>query len=279
MGTNIRMLSECVWDSPYEVTPVRLELEECVHFHTDNMRLVWTTDEFAEFARIFEQAKERMDELGWPEKSGHMQRLAGELLQTRSMQHNRWAIEFTRGNWIHIHLGNNRILLSLSDFISLSNMFREASVEFYKEVKTTINLNSDNIIYPDYVVNTYLPMIQEYEELGEKINPAEIGRLKYEVDQCIRHRKDISFENIQRKMDEPFEFKYGRIPDGLDREYLCAIYESIKEWGYADGPFYGELIHAIQRNDGKISIRNAHRVAALLALGYSEVDVFLTGEK
>jgi hypothetical protein len=283
MGTNLKMLSEGECNYYYDVTPVRMELEECIHFHTDNIRLIWTVKEFAQLFPFFQQAKDKLDELGWPNQSTGMQRLAGGDLKQKSMQHNRWAIEFTksRDGWIHIHLGNLRVLLPLKDFEILFSMFREASIEFYEKVKTTINLNDENVGYPPHVITQYLPWLMKYKECWmdrEDADPTSVGRLRAEVKKYTRHPKgkNVTFEDIQRKMDEPYIPVSGKIPEELDKEYLFAVYESIREWGYADGPFYGELVPAVRFKNGQIRIRAAHRAAALVALGYGEIDVFLT---
>jgi hypothetical protein len=278
MGTNLKMLSEGQGPYPYNITSMRLELEECIHFHIDNYRLIWTPSEFKKVAEFFGQAKDELDKIGWPEKLERMHRLAGGNLDTKGMQHNRWAIEYIRGNWVHIHLGCMRILLSPYNFRVLLGMFSEASVEFYNHTKTSIDLKSDNIKYPGHVDISYVPWLKEYIKSDDFIPPTDVKRLKAEKDWHLRHRYGETFESIQRKMDEPFSFRYGRIPEELDKKYLCAVYESIKEWGYADGPFYGELMQAICLKDGTTCIHSAHRMAALLILEYDKADVFLTNE-
>jgi hypothetical protein len=269
MGVNKAILSEGLAPLIYEKSPVRLELEECIHFHQDNLRLIWTAEEFEKVFDLFCRAQQKISKLGNLTKSEIMHLLAGEYLPSPSLQSNRWAIELTEGGWIHIHLGNLRVLLSLKDFEILLDMFRQASVSFYQQVKTSIKLS--DVAYPAHVGISYLPLLKKYIASGQYINPTEVGRLKYQIKEIIHGQP-----TLQREMDKPFTFLYNPVPEDLDRRYLFAIYESIKEWGYANGPYYMELINALKLPDGSIRIGSAHRAAALLTLGYDVVDVFLS---
>jgi hypothetical protein len=67
----------------------------------------------------------------------------------------------------------------------------------------------------------------------------------------------------------------GTIPEDLNTRYPYAVYESIKEWGYAKGPFHDDLMPAYQYPNGNVYLKGAHRTAALLVLGYTEIDVLL----
>jgi hypothetical protein len=274
MGLNEAMLAEA--EGPYyykNAAPVRLELEECIHFHSDNLRLIWTVEDFKKIYPLFKVAFEKLEKQGFPKQSEFMQLLSGQKLPNSSLQYNRWAIELTKGGLIHIHIGNLRIHLPQIDFEALANFFKESLVEFYSECCSTIDITDSNIILPAHVNTEYLPFLDDYKKgLFPKIKATDVGRLKASVKWFIRLN---DFENIQREMDKSFVFKFGEVPEDLDKQYLFAIYESIKEWGYADGPFYREYIHCIQLED-KIQVMSAHRVAALLALGYKKIPVFLT---
>jgi hypothetical protein len=73
MGTNINIFSEK--NGPYyydKASPARLELEECIHFHLGSYRFVWSTEEFKEIAQLFEQAYQKIVEMGSPEISDKM---------------------------------------------------------------------------------------------------------------------------------------------------------------------------------------------------------------
>lgn len=283
MGINEAMLAESEGPYYYDSAPVRLELEECIHFHSDNLRLIWTVEDFEQIYPLFEKAFNKLKEQGFPKQSECMQLLSGDNLEDISLQHNRWAIELTKGGLIHIHIGNLRIHLPQIDFEALANFFKEALVEFYSESHSIVDITDNNIILPAHVQNEYLPLLKEYNQgLYPKIKAADIGRLKAKVKWYIRYAtpESYSFDGIQRSMDKPFSFIYGTVPKDLDIEYLFAIYESIKEWGYANGPFYGEYISGLLFEDSNlIQIMSAHRVAALLALEYKEIPIFLTAPR
>ena len=277
MGFNEAILAET--EGPYyykNAAPVRLELEECIHFHSDNLRLIWTIEDFQKIYPLFKAAFKKLEEQEFPKQSEFMQLLSGGKLSNSSLQHNRWAIEITKGGLIHIHIGNLRIHLPQIDFEALANFFKEALVEFYSECRSFVDITGDNIILPAHVETEYLPFLRDYEKgTFPKVKATDIGRLKASVKWFIRFS---DFENIQREMDKAFVFKFGEVPKDLDKQYLFAVYESIKEWGYADGPFYREYISALKLRDN-IQIMSAHRVAALLALGYEKIPVFLTSPR
>jgi hypothetical protein len=73
MGYNINILAEKNALSKRDVNhSARLELEECIHFHVDDFRFMWTTKEFLHLADIFAQAKEKVTEMGCPDQSDRM---------------------------------------------------------------------------------------------------------------------------------------------------------------------------------------------------------------
>jgi hypothetical protein len=175
-----------------------------------------------------------------------------------------------------------RLRLFPTDFEFLFNMFKESSVGFHQHVKETIDLQAENVRHPSHVSIKYLPALEEYSQSDSlKVEPTEVGRLRSRVKWFISHPKgeETTLADLVRPMEKPFIFRDGTVPDELDTDYLFAIYESIKEWGYADGPFYGEIISAFRLPDGQIQTRSAHRVAALLHLGYTKVDAFVTDIK
>lgn len=280
MGKNMTFLSEK--EGPYyygDTSPTRLELEECIHFHHGAFRNVWTIEEFAEIALLFNEAYSKMRELGWPKQSEHMTLLSGKNIEESPLQKNRWAIEITSSNLIHLHIGNLRLRLKPLDFEWLANMFKEAIVEFYQYEKQTIDITGENIVLPTHIEKIYIPLLKEYiQGKYTKVNPTEIGKLRQEVKWHIRYpkHKDTVLEDLVRPMDKDFCFQTGSVPRDLDTKYLFAIYESIKEWGYADGPFYGELISVLDIGNEKLQITDAHRIAALLILGYKEIDAFVS---
>lgn len=269
-------------EGPYyynKTSPTRLELEECIHFHHGAFRFVWSTEEFKKIASIFSEAFIKISEMGWPEYSEEMRLLCGENIEVLPLQYNRWAIEITSSNLVHIHIGNLRLRLTPLDFEWLANMFKEALVEFYQYEKQKINLLDDNIIFPTHVRTKYLRLLDEYKSgKHNPVKPTEVGKLRAEVKWHIRYpkHKQTSEEDLVRSMEKPFTFVAGTVPKKLDTKYLFAIYESIREWGYADGPFYGELLSVLSLPDGRLQVTDAHRVAALLSLGYNEIDVFVS---
>src|SRR3990167_1249862 len=200
MGYNLRLFAETC--SPYyygDTKPIRLELEECIHFHVGQHRFMWTTDEFQRICTLFSTALSRLKDIGLPNQSDKMCLLAGQYLPSHGLQSNRWALELTKGDQsqVHIHLGEYRFHMPLIDFGYLCGMFKEAQQDMCLTMPTIVDLKSNNIILPAHVKIQYLPLLEGYYgkyHLGQDIRcslrrvlPEEIGKLQYLVKRSIAH--------------------------------------------------------------------------------------------
>ncbi len=82
-----------------------------------------------------------------------------------------------------------------------------------------------------------------------------------------QHKRGSSSGSIQRPNGLPDGIYPYHIPEEIDIKYLFAMYESIKKYGYAKGPYDKKYITAYKLSsgeDGKIYITGAHRIACLL---------------
>jgi hypothetical protein len=154
---------------------------------------------------------------------------------------------------VHIHWRDTRIHADHGHFTEFATMMQEAYLAFKKIHKISVKLSE--LEHPASA-DIYIEWLREYEEgKYNKVDPDDCARI------CSKKNLYLAYEK--------------EIDDDLDREVLFGIYESMKKYGYASGPFYGDYIVCWSRDDGKRYMAAAHRWAALKALGYEEIDVCL----
>ncbi len=279
MGYNIKMLEERNAEKGMDENhTARLEIEECIHFHTDDFRFVFTTQEIIKIAQMFRDGRKILEGMGCPESSEHMVQLGGVFLDNKCMHNDRLAAEVTKDGSIHVHLKNLRIHMTPMDFYEFADGMRNALMSLGQHLETEIDITADNIIIPS-IVNNYLSMLKGYDAAVPVVEvPAEkVSELRYKMKWFKRHPQGNAVEgNLQRpsgNLPKPFP---GVIPEELNTEYLYSMYESIKKWGYASGPFYGDYMPAYKYPNGKIYLKGAHRTAALLHLGITNIKVLMT---
>jgi len=280
MGYNIRMLEEKHAEKGLDENHTsRLELEECIHFHESDLRLVWTTEQFLKLAEVFSAAKKKAEELGSPDSTEHMNMLANVTFDSPIMHEDRIAAEVTRDGSIHVHFKNLRIHMTPMDFYEFADGMRNALMSLNNYLMQVIDITAENIIRPS-VVDEYLKVLDSHLA-GDKVPTAEdVATLRYDMKWFERHpgcgdRGQVEEESLQRKsgnLPSPWQ---GPQPQDLSYRYLISLYGSIKKWGYASGPFAQDLMPAYQYPNGKIYLKGAHRSACLLKLGYSKIRVAL----
>src|SRR3990167_6456608 len=270
MGYNISILGER--HAPpglYHGHAFNLELEECIHLHLEDLRIVLTKTEFLALTDTFKRGERFLADLGYPEASERHYTLAGCILNGKRLQSDRMAIELTREGTIHIHNKCLRIHMIQSDFWEFADMLEEAKYTLMRENLTKIRINDHNIVIPS-PVSEYLTMLEEYYGGASALD---VKELSMNVRWYITHHKGNSTTeaDLQRPGGIlPSDWRYGSIPTELNKKYLFSLYESIKEYGYAKGPFYGEYIQAYRYPDNKIYLKGAHRVACMKKLNINE---------
>lgn len=281
MGHNINMLEERNAEKGMDENhTARFEIEECVHFHTDDFRFVFTTQEALKIAQMFTEGKKILEDLGSPEYLEHMVQLGGVFLDGKCMHNDRLAAEVTRDGSIHVHLKNLRIHMTPMDFYEFADGMRNALMSLGQHLETEIDITADNVIIPSIAYN-YLDMLKEYYSpgyQGPEVPAEKVSELRYKMKWHKRHPQGdgTKEEDLQRKsgyLPKPFP---GVIPDSLNEDYLYSMCESIKKWGYASGPFYGDYMPVYKYPNGKIYLKGAHRTAALLHLGITNIKVLMT---
>lgn len=279
MGFNVKMLAEKqAAPGLHHGHALNIEIEECIHFHLEDFRFVWTTQELLKIADAFADAKKFVIDLGTPEYTDRHYTTGSVTFDGPRMHNDRWAVEMTRDGTIHIHNKSLRTHMTQADFYEYATMMGRALLSLNTALKTTINITDTNIRFPSPVSN-YIPMLERYDQgLEEKQKAEDVSRLRDEVKWYITHPKgkETTDADLQRPSGMlPSKFP-GIVPEELNTRYLFSLYESIKKWGYATGPFYNDLMPAYKYKDGSIYLKGAHRSAVLKHLGYTSVDVILT---
>lgn len=255
MGAIKHMLSrrETISESSYK--HFVMEAAENVHFHWRDTRINLYPSEVEPFYEYIKGAYEKMKELGFPSQDDRNINL-GQPMQCKVpgiFQHI-VSIEEQVVGGVHLHFRDTRIHIDQAHFVEIAYMFKEALAVFMEVHKQEINLNDVN--YPNGVTEEYMELLKEYiDGKHEKRNP----------EHCI-------YYCMMRDMEETRNNKYSK---ETDLNLLFSLYESIKEYGYAGGPFLGELATVWIEDGKKPYFTNAHRYAVLKILGYDVVSVCL----
>lgn len=266
MGHNIKMLMEKRAEKGMDENhTARLELEECIHFHMDDFRFVFTVSEFLRLVELFKGAGQTLADYGNPESSEHMILLQGMFLDNKCMHNDRLAVEVTKDGSIHMHIKNLRTHMTAMDYYEFADGIRETIPELCRHLQTTINLEDPNLIFPS-ISDRYVEALKEYDEgKHPEVSADEAAGLKVRMRWYERHPKgDSTVESdLQRPSGHLPSPWPGVVPEDLSFRYLFALYESIMEWGYAAGPYEDDLMPAYKYPNGKIYLKGAHRAAVL----------------
>jgi len=279
MGHNIEMLNEsAAQKGDDDVHSARLELEECIHFHTDAVRLVFTTEELLKMVDIFDNAKKEILGMGSPSFLKHMVSFGNVVFGKPCLHNDRVAVEVTLDGTIHIHHKNLRLHFSQMDFYDFADSVMDAGKALCQHLKTEIDINGAGVVYHP-VTENHIKLLHEYVD-GKypKANAEDVTELKYKMRRYeVLPKGDSTVEaDLQRPTGRlPDKFP-GDIPVELDRNYLFSLYESIVKWGYASGPFYGDFIPAYKYSDGRVYLKGAHRAAVLKVSGYTKINVMMS---
>lgn len=232
-----------------------MEAAENVHLHWRDTRINLYPEEIEPFYRSVKAAYERIKELGFPSYNDKNVSLFAPPMKCKEpgIFYNIASIEEQEVGGIHIHWRDTRLHMDKAHFIEFAYMFRDALSEFMRHNKKTIKI--DDLEKPEGVSQEYYKMLEDYEAGKYKD--------KYEA-------KDCHYFCLKRGRDRE---KMDHIDPDVDRSLLFTLYESIKKYGYAKGPYINEYATVWKRPDGKLYFSGAHRWAVLKKLGYKEIDV------
>ncbi len=284
MGTNIKILAEReVNQTLYYDHQCNLELRECIHDHIEDMRMVYTEQEFLDMSDHWIAARKEYEEKGRPECTSTLaDHLSTKVLTGDRLHHNRLAVEFTEGgadkdgggDTIHVHYRNQRIHLTKRDYYRMALTFEESRRAYNIDFADTVRLSDPAVSIREYARNTLVPWLEEY--VADMSIPREDPDMFW--DMFLEQRNLLRPEDIQRR-DGGFiglEKTTRTVPTEFDKRYLCTVYECMKKYGYAEGPFKYDYVRAHKVSNGTLEIAGSHRAAALTVLGYDEIKVTIT---
>jgi len=284
MGFNLKLLGEeQVHQTLYYEHSCTLELRECIHDHFEDMRPVYTKEEFLAMSDHWIEARKKYDEMGQPVPEEQSATLHTFRLPGQRLHHERAALEFTRGgadkdgggDTFHFHYRHVRTHLSKRDFNVLCGLWRQSDKAYAQDFSETISLSQ--VKFGQVATDLYIPWLQEY------IKNEEIPRANADDfwDMYLKSKKFIRPEEEQRAeggwlLDENGnEVRSRPVPEDFNRAYLHTIYECIKKYGYGEGPFKYDYVHVQRLPDDTYLVRGSHRAAALKLLGYENISVLI----
>lgn len=248
----------------------RLEIEENIHLHYRDCRYVLKKEDFLNLVKLFNDAYQKYKEIGAPENTKEMVQLSGEPLDY-SIHGNRLGCELGYDETVHIHYRDLRLHLNRPDFRIMSENLHIGNLMLNVLDSKIVDLKDKNIrLHP--VVYQHIENLKKYDN-GEypKENPEDI--IKYLLD--IKRYESHPDNDIKRPKGFPINYP-GKISSDLDKKYLFCMYESMKKYGYAEAPFYGQYIIIYKENESTLYVKDSHRVSCLLHLGMTNVRALIT---
>jgi hypothetical protein len=284
MGTNIKILAEREVDQTlYYDHQCNLELRECIHDHIEDFRMVYTEEEFLDMSDHWIAARKKYEEMGRPEcYDDRADHLSTKVLKGDRLHHNRLAIEFTEGgadrdgggDTIHFHYRNQRFHLTKRDYYRMALAFEESRRSYNIDFSSKVKLSDPGVSIRQVATETYVPWLEEY--ISDESIPREDPDMFW--DMFLEHKDLLRPEDIQRRKGGfiGFDKTTRNVPVEFDKRYLFTVYECMKKYGYAEGPFKYDYVRAHRVPNGTLEIAGSHRAAALTVLGYDEIPVTIT---
>jgi hypothetical protein len=265
MGSIVDILRErFIGPGVYNNTAL-LEINECIHFHYRDLRLVMSKNDFLALCGIFAKAEKKFREIGSPESTEQMVSLADTTI-SQGISHNRMGIEVQVRDDVHVHYRDLRIHVNIADLFAMCEVFGTAALNIPERYVAEVNI-SDCFHHP--VVNDYVKFLKEYASGEPK---------KTEGMKTLRNRMITTWSKVGDYFQRVLGFPagYPRMHEKSDDDnYLIAMYESIKKHGYAPDDVDVGYMVAHKQSNGRIYLTGSHRLASLIALGYTKMKVVL----
>lgn len=244
----------------YDLT-ARLEIEEAIHFHYNDMRLFLDKKRFLKLCKMFSEAKKKFDDMGSPETTDVMHLLSNCELEPSEIG-GRIGIEIQEDNRVHIHYNDLRIHLTLGDLFVFFETFEQASHNMPEDrVKL---LKFDECDFPE-VVWDYIKMLEGY-------SPRPKNNYNHFKNKIINKQSALG-NMATRNFGLPTGFP-AKYDPRLNEAYLKLLYGYIKRHGYAIGAHERKYMVAYDLPE-KPHILNSHRLAVLMSLGFTSAKCYL----
>jgi hypothetical protein len=284
MGYHLKLLGEEQVDQTlYYDHGCTLELRECIHDHFEDMRPVYTKEEFLAMSDHWIAARKKYDELGQPEPEEQNCTLNHFKLPGKRLHHERAALEHTRGgadkdgggDTFHFHYRHVRTHLSKRDFNALCDLWKQSDKAYAQDFAEIVDLTSDRVRLGQVATDQYIPQLLEYLQNEEipRANADDFWDLYLESKRLIRPEEQQRNNGGWLLDDSGNEVRTRVVPEEFNRHYLHTVYECIKKHGYGAGPFKYDYVHVQRLPDETYLVRGSHRAAALLVLNYTEIPV------
>ena len=253
----------------------RLEINENIHFHYRDGRYVFTKDDFITLHDIFNEAYKKYESIEMPESTKNMIGLSEKPLKDNGFHSNRLGCELNEDNTIHLHYRDLRLHFTIPDFRNFVETLFNAYLTLNVITSNNINLKDKNIRFHP-VVYEHIKELKKYDNNEYPKEDAD-DVIKYMITIKMIESHPINSKNNTIERKNGFPDKYPQqIPKTLDRKYLFSLYESIKKYGYASGLFNGQYITVYKEKDNHLYVKDSHRAACLLHLGYTNIKAVIT---
>jgi len=250
----------------------RLELEECIHYHHNDMRLFMSKDIFLKVSDMFIEARKKYDEIGQPESLDKMV-LLSDCVLPENVAKGRIAIEIQRDNRVHIHYNELRVHLELSDLMVWFETFDHGGGNIPYEYTRVLDL--DKVKYHP-VVDEHVQFLDEYfnQDMHMEMNNWLDDYSSVHLKNMILERRfdvgDLKTRNFG--LPEDFPSLVGQL---WDRVYLITLCNEMKKQGYAMGALQKKYMVAYEYEDGTVQVINSHRLSVLKFLKYTNAMCYV----
>jgi hypothetical protein len=286
MGHHLKLLAEEQVDQTlYYDHGCVLELRECIHDHFEDMRPVYTKEEFLAMSDHWIAARKKYDELGQPEPNEQNATLHGFQLPGVRLHHERAAVEFVRGgadkdgggDTVHFHYRHVRTHLSKRDFNVLCDLWKQSERCYARFVNERINLTGPEVQLGQVARDQYVPYLQEYISNQDipRGDPDDFWDMYLDSKQLIRPEEEQRPDGGWLLDENGNEVRSRVLPENFNKRYLYTVYESIRKYGYGEGPFKYDYVHVQRLPDDTYLVRGSHRAASLVVLGYTDIPVVI----
>ena len=280
MGNIKKILSETIiGDKGLYDDHTRLEIQEAIHFHYRDGRYILKKEDFLSLFNLFNEAYKNYIKIGMPESTKEMVTLANVPL-TKSLHNNRFGIELDYTNTIHIHYRDLRLHLTIPDYHQQAESFNIGNIMLNLTKCEYVNITDKKIrLHP--IAKHYIKLLEKYDNneytKEEPENLIYYYMLKKEYELHSEQNNETNKSNIKIDRSNGFPEKYpGKIPYNLNIRYLFSLYESIKQYGYSEGSFFGQYIIIYKENPETLYVKDSHRIACLLHLNYTNIRALIT---
>ena len=192
--------------------------------------------------------------------------MAALPLPNEGQHANRLAIEEQSDGSVHIHYRDLRIHQKPADFLNFARQMWAAYLAYSRHHVRDVSLAD---LKTHDVVRTYLRWLDEYEDKGALAwaDPLRSASSVADLYLISRYQMSMSPSLGLRRPEGLPQYVPQIVSNDFDRSYLIALYESILEYGFGEGPYAHQYMLVYRLKDGSLYAKDSHRYACLKFLG------------